>query len=483
MIMSLSYLLQVSIIWGLSYLFYRWWLSGEKLLKANRVFLLAAMIAGPLLPFLPRPDLSSAPQAPLPALANVQAFLVELQTIDIADIAPQQTFLGGLSWFHWIWILGATLFLARMIKGWWHIHRLWQSGERKLEDGVISVRIPELSSPFSYGRLLFWPQDADRNTREWQPIWAHERAHIKQGHSLDLLVTDILLIIFWWHPLPYLFRRALRLQHEYLADAAGAEQEKNHRAYARLLLKQHLVGWVPKPSHAFHNSHIKNRIIMLTQPQGAGWKLVAILPLLLAIFWACEKEADITGASIAETEEKLAQNDAPETGAFKIIKDTIITFNPETQEENTQIVESKLYMTVDQMPVFGNCTAEQNSEDEEELKNCSNLNLLTAVYENLKYPESARDAGLEGMVVVQFVIPSGKVGDFDTQIKAHSAKIIRSSQPAGALPTAAEKAGYEAMDAAVLNIIKNLPANWTPGIHQGEAVNVQFNLPVRFRLE
>lgn len=475
--MSLSYLLQITIIWALCYAFYHWWLSGEKLPRANRFFLLGTLIAGPLLPFLPRPDLFSAPVITAsPSLEILQSFLVQLETITVSGTETvTDSWISSLSWYQWIWLAGGLLFLGRMLHGWRHIYALWKSGRKTKVEDVILVRLPEIASPFSYGPLLFWQQDADYDHPDWHAVWQHERAHVRQGHSYDLLIADLLLLVFWWNPLPHLYRKSLRLQHEYLADQAAAD-EANAKDYARLLLQQHLCGWVPAPSHAFHNSHIKNRILMLTQPQGTSWKLLAILPLLLAIFWACEKEADLTGSNIAEAEERMAKKEEVPVGNFVMVTDTIMMMDLETHEETMNTVESKVYLTVDQMPVFGNCEAELQSSNAKELSNCSNLNLLTMVYENIKYPEAARDAGLEGMAVIQFEVPASGG-------KLQSVRTLRSTQPKGSLPTEKEAAGYAALDAAVLEMANNLPADWKAGIHEGKEVTVRFTLPVKFKLE
>lgn len=474
--MHISYFLLTTIIWFFCFAFYRWWLSGEKLPVANRFFLLASLIAGPLLPLLPRPELftSVATSGLSPSLEAVQAFLIQLEMVTINGDGTSGWF-AELAWYEWIWLAGSLLFLARMLQGWRHIYLLWKQGQKTKVDGVILVELPELSSPFSYGPLLFWCRGVDLHHPNWQAIWQHERAHIRQGHSYDLLVADLILLVFWWNPLPYFYRQALRLQHEYLADQAAA-QIADPRDYARLLLQQHLGGWVPAPSHAFHNSFIKNRILMLTQPQGTSWKLLAILPLLLAIFWACEKEADLVGSNIAEAEEKMAQKQPTQTGDFIMVKDTTMTMDLKTYAETMHVEEVKVYKTVDQMPVFGNCQAELQSSNAEELSNCSNLNLLTMVYENIVYPASAKEAGLEGMVVAQFRVAAAGG-------KAIAPIIIKSSQPKDLVPTEKEAAGYAALDQAVLDMIGNLPADWKPGIHAGEAVNVQFNLPVKFKLE
>lgn len=122
-------------------------------------------------------------------------------------------------------------------------------------------------------------------------------------------------------------------------------------------------------------------------------------------------------------------------------------------ERNRQDV----YTIVDDMPRFPGC---EHETDAEKRKKCAEKLMLQYIYMNIKYPAEAREAGVEGMTVVSFVVEAdGQITD---------AKIVRSI-------------GY-GTDEEVLWIINNMP-NWTPGRQDDEAVAVKYNLPVRFKLE
>jgi protein TonB len=95
---------------------------------------------------------------------------------------------------------------------------------------------------------------------------------------------------------------------------------------------------------------------------------------------------------------------------------------------------------------------------------CGSKKLLEFIYKNIKYPAIARENGVEGTVVVQFVVEK------DGSIEA--AKVVRDIG-AGC--------GEESLRVVELMNKKNL--KWTPGKQRGRAVRVQFNLPVKFRLE
>jgi protein TonB len=121
--------------------------------------------------------------------------------------------------------------------------------------------------------------------------------------------------------------------------------------------------------------------------------------------------------------------------------------------------EAEIFKVVEQMPRFPGCE-DQGPEKEE----CAKTKMLQYIYENLKYPAIAKENGVEGMAVLQFVVTeTGKVDDV---------KIVRDI---GAGCGDAGKKVVEAMN--------NLPERWTPGKQSGRPVKVLYTLPIKFKLE
>lgn len=113
------------------------------------------------------------------------------------------------------------------------------------------------------------------------------------------------------------------------------------------------------------------------------------------------------------------------------------------------------------MPRFPGCENESTTEAK---KACADKKMLEFVYQNIKYPAIARENGIEGTVVVTFVVEKdGKVTD---------ARIVRDI---------GGQCGQEAL--RVVQLMNDKSIVWTPGKQRGRPVRVQFNLPVRFKLE
>ncbi len=113
----------------------------------------------------------------------------------------------------------------------------------------------------------------------------HELEHVKSHHSLDVLYMEIVNVLFWFNPLIYLYKSAIKQTHEYLADAAVLYQT-DKKMYGHILLRQSLSGIQIALAHSFFNSHIKKRIKMMYQKKSGKWaglKYLLVLPLLTLI--------------------------------------------------------------------------------------------------------------------------------------------------------------------------------------------------------
>lgn len=118
--------------------------------------------------------------------------------------------------------------------------------------------------------------------------------------------------------------------------------------------------------------------------------------------------------------------------------------------------EAEIFRRVEEMPMFPGC----EDKPKDDRKQCAEEKLLKFIYKNIKYPAIARENNIQGTVVASFVIEKdGSITD---------AKILRDI-------------GGQCGDEA-LRVVNMMP-KWTPGKQRGRAVRVQFNLPVRFKLE
>ena len=120
---------------------------------------------------------------------------------------------------------------------------------------------------------------------EQKLILEHEKVHIRQWHSLDVLLMEICVIIKWFNPLIYWFRDALKATHEFIADQYVIQQKSNVRDYATLLVNQHKLQTAAPLTNTFYSMTKKRLNMMLQQP--SHWihsaKYLLILPIIMVL--------------------------------------------------------------------------------------------------------------------------------------------------------------------------------------------------------
>lgn len=119
---------------------------------------------------------------------------------------------------------------------------------------------------------------------EYEHIITHERIHVKQFHSIDVLISKVYCALFWINPIIWLYRKAMLQNLEFIADNHSLEQIENKYEYQKTLLKVVANQQSLSITNPFYQSLIKKRIIMLQTNQSHkrnAWKYATILPVLV----------------------------------------------------------------------------------------------------------------------------------------------------------------------------------------------------------
>lgn len=270
----LPYLLKAAACLAVFWIFFRIMLSRTTLYRFNRLVLLAGTALAMLLPLcvitryreIPAmPELSQAVYAaPAPA-PEVPAPAFSWQTVAAVLFGAGAVATG----LHTLWSLGC-------------VARLVGRGRReRLADGVVLVRTSRAVSPFSWGRYIVLPERLE--AADEASILLHERAHLRLGHTFDLLWMDAVCLLQWFNPAVWLLRRELREVHEYEADAAVLAAGADARAYQMLLIKEAAGGRWYSVANSFNHSKLKNRITMMLRKRSSRWagaRALLLLPLV-----------------------------------------------------------------------------------------------------------------------------------------------------------------------------------------------------------
>ena len=310
MVEFLQYDLKVAVLVAAFYMFYRLLLCRETFHRVNRAVLLLTAVASFLLPLCvvtvhKTVVLSQAPTG--------------LVTADLgaASMAEAETPLWQTAVFA-VFVAGALVTLGHTLVGIVKVWRLISHSEQHREaDGVVVCVTDRDVPPFSFYRYIVLSRsDYGTPPLEGQgmvAILAHERGHIRQRHTLDLLLVDTLTALQWFNPAMWMLRQDLRAIHEYEADAAVLSQGINMRQYQYLLIQKAVAACGYSVANGITHSTLKNRINMMLNNKKttrASWlKLLAMLP--------------IVGTALvlnAETVNDYVYSDTPAQPQKKIVK-------------------------------------------------------------------------------------------------------------------------------------------------------------------
>ncbi|WP_316757061.1 M56 family metallopeptidase [Pedobacter aquatilis] len=248
------YFLWSGVSLGIFYLFYMLLLKRETFFVFNRVYLLVALCLSMLMPFLDLSWLIVLPKAEL-----VTNTLAVVGVEKLGNNTEKE--LNCLNLVYWIGVvLSATRLFIKI------------AGVKK------QLTLPKDGDAFS-----FWKTKViDRKLSGLTVIDAHENIHVKQLHTFDLLLVEIVGVFFWFNPIVYAYRKSLKLIHEYLADEYACNFTASKKQYAMLLFLQNLNAGPILANTFYSTSLLESRIKMLQRKRSNHyrlWKYVLCLPL------------------------------------------------------------------------------------------------------------------------------------------------------------------------------------------------------------
>lgn len=283
----LIYILQSGLCLAVFYSVYELFLKRETYFQLNRIFLVSGLLLSFLIPAFPIASPFKTTAAP-PA-------------VDFASIpsASARGF-GSADFLYVLYGIGVLVFLVRFGLQLAKLRRVVRThGIRRLRGAKI-VAVDRLSPPFSFLDIIFINQgpSLDANLRR---ILAHEQVHIRQLHTLDVLLMEIVLSLQWFNPFVWRYKKALQETHEYLADSGVIAQGFSSVKYQLLMFEQNVGASLFEFGNNFKKSYIKRRIMMLSKiksAKAAKLKLLLALPLAIALvlIFAEPRVADGTSA-------------------------------------------------------------------------------------------------------------------------------------------------------------------------------------------
>ncbi len=239
------------------YALYHFIFHKEKMLIFNRFYLLGSLYLSffiPLLTFTIKVPVLRTEQYNFSSVFERNSFPEEVVATN-----------NGKLWIYLIvsvFILISSFFAYRFIRNLKAVYQMISRNEKIYFSYGRIVLIENFKDPFSFFNNIFLNKGEYKEGRVEEEILMHEIAHIRQNHSLEILILEILKIFYWFNPLLYLYIRATKMNHEFLADDAVVRRTKDSLQYQQLLIKCIYVNQkIPLASSFYFIT--KKRLIML----------------------------------------------------------------------------------------------------------------------------------------------------------------------------------------------------------------------------
>jgi bla regulator protein blaR1 len=284
------YIIKTIICSGLLIMVYSVILEKEKTHKFNRFFLLLSMILPLIMPLIQIVFLSFK----TPVLESIDAINKNSHTMTYSQQQVFETSNNLVSnVLLFIYCFTTSIFAFRFIR---NIHQLLtkiRSTKKILWNGVNILLVKESIGMHTFLNNIFVNQRDYENPSLETELFTHELAHAKQKHSLDVIFIEILQIFLWFNPFLILYKRAIKLNHEFLADDFVIRTHSNIKKYQKLLLSTVSSNNRMSMISCFNFLITKKRMLMMTQQRSTKkilLKQLALVPLLVFILLlSCEK--------------------------------------------------------------------------------------------------------------------------------------------------------------------------------------------------
>ena len=431
------YMVVASLGLALFWIFERLMIHGNTHCRLRRAYYLGGFVSVAILPFLGY----FLPSWPGLFVQNRSVGMEILRSIEIvlpealvrtagADAIPAVSpLLRGL---FLAWLLGIGVLLIRFGIRLGSLLCLIRGAERAEIEGVPVYFAPRVRTPFSFRGRIYLPTDL-RSYPSVRNILIHEQEHTRATHFVDLLIAEVACMLFWFNPFAWALKRDMQRNLEFLADRAVLLSGASRREYQYELLGFTMEVAAGPLCSSYNINDLKERIRMMNKTKSnraAGARYLVALPLAALMLlsgkwlWAGNAVSEVREVVAAVASDPTPLSDAPDI--------------------SLQQDEDPVYSEVDTPPSFPGGMSK----------------LMHFLSKNLKYPEQSAKNGIEGKVIVSFIVKKdGRL----TNIRV-------------------EKGVAPELDAEAVRVISVMP-KWNPGKQKGKTVRTSVTQPVRFRVQ
>ncbi|WP_345158704.1 M56 family metallopeptidase [Flavobacterium ginsengisoli] len=310
------YIAKSSSLMLMFYCAYYFLLRKETFFNSNRWFLLSGLIVSIILPLLTYTKVIWIDAAP-DLNTNIQSTLLSVTQNESAEFNWNYIILG-------LYGIGFLIFTIKLAIDFYSLNAIIKGKKIKQQADFKFVDINENIAPFSYFEYIVYNSSL-YTASELESILEHEKVHSDQNHTLDVLISRIFSIIFWFNPIVWLYKKAISQNLEFIADSEASKKLTDKKAYQYTLLKITTHENCVAITNHFYQSLIKKRIVMLNKNQSKkrnSWKYYTVIPALAAFVILFQVEVV---AKERQQNLEIVSNEIKSVNIFKITKKTTDT--------------------------------------------------------------------------------------------------------------------------------------------------------------
>ncbi|MBA6313430.1 M56 family metallopeptidase [Cellulophaga baltica] len=281
------YLIKVTACLAIFIVFYKLVLENESMHTYKRFYLISSLIAASIIPAILFTEYIYITPEPV-----LNTYVSEINSDEIPVFSQKTDYLTPTLWT--IYGLGVLIFGCKFCSNLFKIGTRIRRNPKINYDRSIYVLLEERLSPHTFFNFIFLNKQKFEAQEIPEEVLLHEQAHAVQKHSLDVLFIELMQVILWFNPFVYLFKRAIKLNHEFLADQAVLQKGAELSNYQKILLAFSSNAPETQLANAINYSSIKKRfnIMKKTTSKKAIWlRSLLVLPMFaLALYSFSESE-------------------------------------------------------------------------------------------------------------------------------------------------------------------------------------------------
>src|SRR5690606_4989940 len=324
------YLLKSAGLLTAFFLFYLLLLKKDTGFITNRKFLLAGIITSAILPAVYFTKTVIIKAQPIQSQWAEDSSLLSQFQVQESIVSPFEIFAG-------LYFLGVIMMTIRLLLQLHSLSKVILSGKLSGNTNGKFIETSLRIAPFSFLNYVVYNPGLHTKT-ELEFILKHETAHVKQGHTLDVLLANLNLIYQWFNPFAWLYLKSIQQNLEFIADREAVKKAGCKKEYQKALVKISVENFNLALTNNFYQSLIKKRIIMLNRAgtnKSSSWKTLLMFPALLGFIFVFNIK---TVAQIVTVEQEK-ETPYEITGDFEISLEIKNTSNKEQLDHYSKLLQ------------------------------------------------------------------------------------------------------------------------------------------------